>query len=81
MRGPRTEPGGQTADVNPVSPHHSEAHQLVLEERRRVEHHIVQVLTGRGLMVVDQHVAGVEAIDPVAGDAVLDHHAEVGDEV
>ena len=52
-----------------------------VEEERRVDDDVVEVLAGDRLMVGDHHVARREAVEPVALDAVADHHAQIGDEV
>ena len=40
--GPET--GARSADIDPMSAHRQEAEQLPFPEKRRVDHHIVQML-------------------------------------
>ncbi len=75
------EAGREPADVDPMCAHHRERDELVFIEDRRVHDHVVQVLPSRGLMVVQKHVAGLEARSAVARDRVLDDHAEIRDEM
>ena len=80
-RAERTEPGRQATDVDPVGAHRREAGQFSIQEERRVDDDVVEVLSGHGLMVGDHHVARLEAVQAIAVNAILDHDAHVGDEV
>jgi hypothetical protein len=78
---PGAEPGAHPADVGPVSPGHREREQLAVDDDRRVGDDVVEVLPGHPLVVHDEAVAGLEPVDAVALDGVVDDDAEVGHEV
>ena len=76
-----TETGAIAAHVDPVRAHDRKCRRFVFEEERREDTDVVEVLSRDALVVGDHHVARREAVDPVAVHAILDHDAEIGDEV
>jgi hypothetical protein len=75
------ETGTVAAHVHPVRAHDRKRRQLVFEEERREDANVVEMLPRDALMIGDHDVARREAVDAVAFHAVLDHDAEIGDEV
>jgi hypothetical protein len=78
---PGAEAGRGAADVDPVRTHHREHQQFAAIEIRHVNDDVVEMLAGHRLMVGDDDVTRLEALDAVTAHAVSDENAEVGDEV
>ena len=55
--------------------------KLALEEIRRVDDDVVEMLAGHRLVIGDDDVAGLEPVLAVARHAVGDDDAEIGDEM
>ena len=68
------------ADVDPMRAVGGEADQLAAVEAGRIDHHVVEMLAADLALVHHDHVAGREAVEPVALDAVGDRDAEIGEE-
>ena len=68
------------ADVDPVRAVGGEADELAVVEAGRIDHDVVEVLAADLALVHHHHVAGREAVEAVARDAVGDRDAEVGEE-
>ena len=62
-----------------MRPHCQEAKQLAVPEKRRVDHHVIEMLAA-DLRVIDQkNIAGMDILQSVDFDAVLHGHAEIGE--
>src|SRR5262249_26348632 len=76
----RAEANPHAADIDPVGAARSEGDNLAVVEAGRVDHHVVEMLTADEAMIHDDDVAGREAVEPVARDAVLHRNAKIGKE-
>jgi hypothetical protein len=63
-----------------VRAHRGKAQQLALEDERRVHHDVVEVLPTDIGVIHEDHVACGKTVEVERVDAVLDGHAEVGQE-
>ncbi len=67
------------ADIDPVRPHGEKSHDLAAVKKRRIDHHVVQMLAAHVRMVHDQHVARTKSVLAVHAHAVDDGRAEIGE--
>ena len=68
------------ADIDPMRAVGGEADQLAVMEARRIDHDVVEMLAADVALVHHHDVAGLEAVEAVARDAVFDRDAEIGEE-
>ena len=76
----RAETLAHAADVDPVGAARGERHHFARVEAGRIDHDVVEMLPAYEAVVHDDDVAGREAVETIALDAVLHRDAEVGEE-
>ncbi len=59
--------------------HRQKTEQLAIPEKRRVNHHIIEMLAADLRMIHEEDVAGMDVVQSIDFDAVLDSHAEIGE--
>jgi hypothetical protein len=62
-----------------MRPHCKETKQLAIPKKRRVNHHIIEMLSADFRMIDEEDVAGMDVLQSIDFDAVLHGHAEVGE--
>src|SRR5512138_3013200 len=75
----RTEANAPSADVEPMGAHGGKSDQLVVNETRSIDDHVVQVLSANVRRVHHNRITGLEAAEAEFLDAIQNRDSHVGE--